>query len=118
MPIYRVEGTLKSNNQSTVIFVQANEPVEVRNSVIRHGLRAQRIDEVVARAVPFGTEILKVNQTSESATSRYDLGRIAMSPLIQHPVRTIAFGTLLGMVMFFFVLLMLTAVFGSQITIG
>ncbi len=122
MPIYRVNGELKSNGIPTTVFVRAQDEAEARNYVVRLGIHSREIDEVEAADIPVSAEILDVRSQVDAASVAGDartqnlVRRLEHSNLINHPIKTIACGVLLGLIVFNLIMVLIALLFGGTFT--
>lgn len=121
MPIYRVEGVTTSSGVPTVVHVHATTEAEARNGVVRFGVRSQAVTRVSVADLPGDAEVLDARSPEPADTDArmQDLvRRLAHSNLINHPIKTIACGTFLGLMMVYLLVLLIALCFGGEFRMG
>jgi hypothetical protein len=117
MAIYRVEGTDERNSMDCVVLVRADSEALACEVILTHGVVAQVITEMRAEEIPDDAEIINANVPVDERILK-TLQKVERSNLIRHPIKTIAGGILLAMVLFYLLLLLITLLFGGTISIG
>jgi hypothetical protein len=117
MAIYRIEGTDERNSMDCVVLVRADSEAQALEVVLTHGVVAQIITEMRAEEVPDDARIINANVPVDERILR-TLQKVERSNLIRHPIKTIASGILLALVLFYLLFLLIALLFGGAANFG
>jgi hypothetical protein len=115
--IYRVEGVYESTGQDFITLVRADSEDEARDAIIAHGVRVQIVTTMRAADIPDDAEFVDASVLIEKRILKA-LRRVERSNLINHPIKTIACGILLALVLFCMLLLLIALLFGGAANFG
>jgi hypothetical protein len=117
MPIYRVEGVMTSTRVPGSLVFRADSEGEARAGAERHGLRPETVVKLRAGEIPTAGDVIDLRPSSSTDRTDDLVRRLAHSNLINHPIKTIACGTFLGIMAVYLLALLFMLCFGGALSV-